>query len=296
MRLLTSTNFDGVICAVLLRHVEQITEILYADPLAIENEQVEVRNGDAISGLPFHNHATLWFDHHTSAEEAGSLLHKARGKRGKAPSSARLIHDHYKNVEFQKYETLLAENDRISEANLTMEDVLNPQGWGLLSHTLDHLRRLDNYKKYANLIVSELYKNPDLDRLFELPLVKEMVDQYLKDAEIYKERIKYVSRIDKNIIITDLREAELLHIGNRFIIFALFPDQNVQLRLTLIDDKKHIQISMGKSIFNRTCNLHLGKLAAEFGGGGLEGAAGYKIEKDLAPIKIKEIIFRLRNK
>lgn len=293
MRLLTSKNLDGIISAALLWQVEHFTKVIYLDPKDIDSGSFKVEKGDLIAGLPYDKNASIWFDHHAGSEDGTMLLNKSRGKRGKAPSTARHIFEHYRSPKFAPMNSILDENDRISKANLSMDDVLEPHDWVLLSHTLDHHRVKEDYATYANKLVTELFNNQDIEKLLKIPFVNEKVNQYLKDAETYKERIRFLSQTEKNLIITDLREAELLKVGNRYIIFALYPDQNVHIRLTLTRDKERVHIGMAKSIFNKSCQTHLGKLAEEYGGGGLDGAAGFEVETGLAGMKIREVKARL---
>jgi len=274
--------------------MEQVTELIFADPKDIEDRKIAVQKGDAIADLPYHQNASLWFDNHDKAEDATTLLQRARGKRGKAPSTAHLVYEYYNSPRLKRFEELLKENDRIGNANLSVKEVLKPEGWLLLSHTLDPLRKLDNFYDYAVFIISAIIQDPTIDQILDTADVKKNVDKYLEDAKIYKDRFRLLTRVDGNIIITDLREAELLSIGNRYIAFALFPDQNVQLRLSIIKDGSKVQISMGKSMFNKTCKIHLGHLASEYGGGGLEGAAGCSFDPDIANMHIKEIVDRLK--
>lgn len=294
MNLITRANLDGVTCAVFITKMESIERIIFAQPKDIEDGAVKVKHGDVITNLPFHYNAVLWFDHHDKAEESTSVLVKARGKRGISPSAARLVYEYYNSPDLRQYEDLVRETDRFDGADLTINDVLDPKGWILLGYTLDPFMGKEVFHDYTNLIIREIKKGASIEQILEISEVKEQIESYRRNAEIFKERVKFISRIDGNVIVTDARQADLMPIGNRFISFALYPEQNVQITLTLHKEKSKVRVRIGRSIFNQTCKIHLGHLTAEYGGGGLEGAAGCLLNPHEADLKIKEIIERLK--
>ncbi|MCF7809821.1 exopolyphosphatase [bacterium] len=295
MNLITRANLDGVTCAVLVTKIEPIDNIIFAEPKDLEDGSIDVMQGDIITNLPLHSNAGTWFDHHDLAEEERSVRLHAKGKRGIAPSAARLVYEYYDTPELKQYADLVTQTDKFDSADLSIDDVLNPEGWMQIGFTIDPFMGKDILHEYARLLTRKIRKDPSPETILALPEVQNNIHKYKQDAETFKERVEYISRVDGNVIITDARQAELLPIGNRFISFALFPDQNVQITLTTHKEKSKIRVRIGKSIFNRTCNVHLGQLLAEYGGGGLEGAAGFLLDKDRADIIIKEIVERLKN-
>jgi len=296
MNLITRANLDGVTCAVLVAEMEPVDQIIFAEPKDVEDGSIDVKQGDIITNLPLHSNAGIWFDHHDKAEDESSVMLHARGKRGVAPSAARLVYEYYNSPKLARFNKLIRETDRFDSADITINDVLNPRGWILLGFTLDPFMGKNILHDYARMLVKEINKNPTPEDILNFPEVKTSIEKYNQDSETFKERVEYISRTDGNVILTDARKAELLPIGNRFITFALFPEQNVQITLTTHKEKSKIRVRIGKSIFNRTCNIHLGQLTAEYGGGGLDGAAGCMLNKNEADLTIKEIVDRLKDK
>ncbi len=297
MRLITRANLDGVTCAVLITSTDSVEQILFANPKDIEDGTVEVKRGDIIANLPFHPDAATWFDNHSPSAGAKNPGQQIRGKRGPAPSSARLVYEFYGNPRLERFEELIKENDRIDSADLTIDDVLNPKDWVLLSYTLDPFMGLENFHNYANQVIIAIKHGSSIRQILEMSDVKGRIGMYLRDADDFKEALQEITELDENVIVTDFRKMEDIPAGNRFIAFALslYPDGNVQIRIRHHKEKDKVRIRMGKSIFNRTSSVHLGKLAAEYGGGGLEGAAGCLLEPDQAEKQIAELIERLKS-
>lgn len=295
MRLVTRADLDGVASAVLLTTVENVEQVVFANPKDIEDRTIEVKPGDAIANLPFHPNAGMWFDHHEKAEEQPIGMAKVKGKWGASLSSARLIFEYFDSPLLTKYEDMLRETDRIDSANLSIEDVLDPKGWVLLSFTLDPYMGLAAFHSYANIIISAIKSGSTIARILEIPEVKGRVGRFLLDADDFKEELKNATRLDGNVIVTDAREVDIMPTGNRFLAFALFPEGNVQLVLTKDHAKDQVRVRIGKSIFRHTCRIHLGHLAAEYGGGGLSGAAGFNLDTKDAEQKIADIIWRLKS-
>ena len=294
MRLITRPNLDGVTCAVFITQMEPIEQVVFAHPKDIEDGSVEVKPEDVIANLPYHENVSLWFDHHDKAELALETMVDVKGKRGSAPSTARLVYEYYNSPRLKKFESLLSENDRIDSADLSLDDVTNPKQWVLLSFTLDPYMGLADYHGFANAIIAAIRHGSPIEQILEIPEVKGRVNRYRMDADDFKNELIKISRLDGNVIITDSRDVEMMPTGNRFLAFALFPKGNVQIVLTIHKAKSKTRVRLGKSIFNRTCKLHLGRLAAEYGGGGLDGAAGCLLGNDIANTKIAEIIERLK--
>lgn len=294
MRLITRPDFDGIVCAVFITQMEEIEQVLYAQPQDIEDGTVIVKIGDAIANLSYHPNAGLWFDHHNRAESDPFVLPHTRGKWGHAPSCSRLTYEYYASPRLQKFEQMLAECDRYDSADLTRDEVLHPQGWILLAFTLDPYMGLAAFTGYAGAVTMAIRMGSPIEQILDSAEVKARINLYKKDAEEFKVEIQRFSRVDGNVLVTDARDADLLPTGNRFIAFALNPEANVQVMLTHHSAKSKVRVRIAKSIFNRTCHIHLGDLAGEYGGGGLEGAAGCLFDAEDADAKIAEMIERVR--
>lgn len=294
MRLITRPNLDGVTSAVLVTSMESIEQVVFAERKDIEDGTVAVEPGDAIANLPYHKNATLWFDHHDAADVDYGKNINLKGKRGVAPSAARLVYEYYNSPRLEKFEKLLDENDRINSAYLTMDDVLNPKDLVLLSYTIDPFMGLDTFHGYSNSIIAALRHGSSVAQIMDMPEVRGRANRYFMDADDFKLELAAATKIDGNVLITDFRKVDLMPLGNRFITFAIFPRKNVQVRIYLNERKSKVNVRFGKNIFNRTCQVHLGHFAAEYGGGGLDGATGCTLNPENADFIIKEIINRLK--
>ena len=294
MRLITRANLDGVTCAALITTMEHIVQVIFANPRDIEDGTIEVKRGDAIANLPYHHNAVLWFDHHDKAEDAP--VPHIQGKRGKAVSAARLVYEYYDSPRLKRFESLLGENDRISSAKLTLDDVLKPKDWVLLTYTVDPFMELDVFHDYANTVIAAIKDGLTIKQILAMPEVKGRVSRYLLDVEDFKEELQNITHMDGNVIVSDFRKVDLMPLGNRFLAFAQYREGNVQVRISSHEEKNKVKLRMGKSIFTRTCGIHLGRLAAEYAGGGLDGAAGCLLDPIDADEKIAEIIERLKER
>jgi len=295
MLLLTRANLDGIACAVLITTMEQIEQVTYAEPRDIETEAVEVKPLCAIANLPYHRNCSVWFDHHDKAELQPLAKPSIKGLRGTAPSCARLVYNFYDTARLARFDDFLRENDRIASAKLSAEEVLNPEGWVLLAYTLDSHMGIEVFAGYANGLVSAIKTGASIQHLLETPEVKGRVNRFKMDMDDFKEELGWISHLEGDVIVTDLRRTEILPAGNRFVIFGLYPEAAVGLRILKHSDPDMIAIRMAKSIFNRTCKVHLGHLAAEFGGGGLDGASGFVIPANRSDEVVADLLQRLQS-
>ncbi len=292
MRLITKANLDGVASAVLITSVESVEKIVFADPKDIEDGSFEVQRGDIIANLPFHPNATTWFDNH-----GGIMLDQGAGVKGKsgvADSTARLVYDYYNNPRLDRFAEMLNENDRIDRADVSIKDVLNPDGWVLLSYTLDPFMGLEAFHNYANEIIVAIKQGSSIDQILKMTDVQGRIGMYNRDIDDFKAELQEITRLDDKVIITDFRNTEFLPAGNRFIAFALYPEGNVHIRIRNLEEKSKVRIRIGKSVFTRSCDVHIGNLAEEYGGGGLEGAGGCLLDPDKAEQQIADIIGKLK--
>ncbi len=298
MRLITRADWDGLVCAVLLSQVEHIEAIQFAYPKDIQDGKVVVPENSVIANLPYHPNCAFWFDHHASEEELGAPMAAFTGIKGKfglAPSAARLIYDYYASEKLTRYKDLVEATDRIDSAQLTMDDVTDPKGYVLLSYTVDPrtgLRDLELQMYFIMLI--DWLKSKPIDEILQISEVKLMTDRLLAEERNFREALQQHSRLDGNVVITDFRGLPNVPPGNRFAIYTLFPQANVSARFWDGKDGVISTVSLGHSIFNRTCQTNVGKLLAEYGGGGHKGAGTAQLPKAEAEPKFQEIIRRLK--
>jgi hypothetical protein len=293
MRLVTRGDADGLCCAIFLKLKEQIDSIEFVHPKDMQDGKVTITKNDIIANLPYHPDCGMWFDHHATSEE-NAKTKEFQGHFRLAPSCARVIFEYYKDPQLGKFDKLLEETDRIDSANLSVEDVTNPQGYMLVFYTLDPRSGLGPFKDYF-LKLMDWLTTKNVMEILMIPEVRERCKRLLMDQQKFIEAMKATSRLDGNVIITDLRSAGPVPSGNRFLIFTLFPLGNVQARIFNGRAGEFIVVALGKSIFNRTCEIDLGALCGEFGGGGHSGAATCQLPLDQAEEAVQKIITRLKN-
>jgi len=292
VRLITRGDMDGLTSAVFLTQKEPVTSIVFADPKDMQDGLVEVERGDIIVNLPYHPNCGLWFDHHESEGQAAQVS-KFVGLYGVAPSAARLVYRYYNDRELDRYGEMLAETDRIDSARLAVDDVLHPERWVMLSYTLDPRSGLGAYQLYFNRLVVAAKRLP-IEEMLALPEVEERVASYVSEQERFEKVTRQCSYVDHGIIITDFRELATNPVGNRFLVYTIFPQANISVRIFWGRGRSNIVISVAHSIFNRTSKVHAGKLLAEFGGGGLRGAGTTQVPPEETDRVIPEIIGRIR--
>lgn len=301
MRLITRSDFDGLVCAVLLRDVENIESIDFVHPKDVQDGKVLVTPNDILTNLPYVPGVGLWFDHHSS-EAARTVLSDTdfKGRFEVAPSAARVIYNHYaangKGEPLEKYAALLEAVDRADSANLTMEEVTNPTGWILLSYVMDPRTGLAYHRNYRVSNRELMMKMVDwiatmpVEEIVNQPDVKQRIDRYFEGQESFRQVMKENTSVEKNVIITDLRGLTEMPTGNRFLIYTMYPQANIQVRI--FDGKKgeFTVCAVGHSIFNRTSKTDVGKLMAQYNGGGHRGAGTCQLPNAHAESKIRDII------
>jgi hypothetical protein len=298
MRLITRADWDGLVCTVLLSTVEHIEAIQFAHPKDIQDGRVNVPENSIIANLPYHPNCALWFDHHISEEDFGAPMAAFTGIKGKfglAPSAARLIYEYYGGeAKFGKFAALVEATDRMDSAQLTMEDVVNPSAYILLAYTVDPrtgLKDLD-LQAYFILLIDWL-KTMSIEKILAMPEVKRLTDRIHEEDEQFREALLKHSRLEGNVVVTDFRDVEV-PAGNRFLVYVLFPQANVSARLYYGKGGETSVIAVGHSLFNRTCQANVGKLLAEYGGGGHKGAGTAQFPRAEADPNFQEIIRRLK--
>jgi hypothetical protein len=293
MRLVTRADLDGLTSAVLITEMEPIDSIELIHPQDLTDKKFEILKGDILANLPYHPNAGKWFDHHLLTESNLKPPDKFDGAYRHAPSTARIVEEYYKSPKLKKYDALIHETDRMDSANLTLEDVLDPKGYILLGYTIDPRTGLGGFKDYFMLLLDAL-KNKTIDEILAMPEVQQRVNQMRNEWLIFKRLTLENSRIDGNVVLTDFRHIEKIPIGNRFLVYTLFPDANVSVRVHWGPQRQFVAAVVGHSIFNRTCKVNIGKLMSDFGGGGHVGAGAAPLKADTADADIEEIIRRLK--
>ena len=297
MRLLTRSDFDGLACGVLLKDAGIIDHWKFVHPKDIQDGLVEVTENDVLANIPFVPGCGLWFDHHSSEEERLKDGVEFAGASRPAPSAARVIYDYYGGREkFGHLDPLMEAVDKSDTASFTREEVLNPQGWALLSFIMDPRTglgrfrqfRISNYQLMEALI--DYCRSMSIEEILELPDVKERVELYLKHQEPFKEMILQHSHAEGNVVVTDLRGVETIYSGNRFVLYSLFPEQNISIWIVDGKNKQNCVFAVGHSIINRTSNTDVGSLMLKYGGGGHEKVGTCQVPYEDADRVLKELI------
>ncbi|HVA33461.1 MAG TPA: exopolyphosphatase [Candidatus Baltobacteraceae bacterium] len=270
MRLVTRADLDGLTSAILLQEVVPVERVEFAHPKDVQDGKFPIDQNDILANLPYDSRAALWFDHHLSQVDEGTRG-GIKGKFELAPSAARVIADHYKSPRFERYADLLSATDKLDAAALTRDDIVNPQGWVLVGYTLDPRSGLGAFKDYFRRLMA-LAKTKSIDEILADPEVKAHVDRLRRETEEFKRSLLETSKQNGKVVVTDVRGRKNLPSGNRFLIYDLYPDANVSVRVADGHDGTYVAIQVGRSILNRGCKTNVGALMAKFGGGGHEGA------------------------
>jgi hypothetical protein len=295
MRLVTRADLDGLACAVLMTASEKIDEILLVHPQDITDKKIPINLNDILANLPYHPSCGKWFDHHLLTESNERPPEKFEGRYGLAPSAARVVFEYYieKNPFLRKYEHFIAETDRLDSAQLNIEDVLEPKDYILLGYTLDPRTGLGAYQDYFKKLVEWLHSKP-IEEIMEIPEVKARVDRIREQDKAFREATLAHSRLDGNVLITDFRGLSQLPVGNRFLVYTLFPQANISMRVHWGPSHEHVSVAVGHSIFNRTSRTTVGNLMSRYGGGGHKGAGHCLLPAASAEAKIAEMIATMK--
>lgn len=301
MRLITRSDFDGLVCAAILEELEIVDEILYVHPKDLQDNKIEVTQNDVLANVPLVEGCGLWFDHHSSEQERLQLEGKFEGACEEAPSAAHVIYKYYMaNAEYakklKKFEELIEAVDIADSAQFTKEDILNPQGWVLLAFIADprtglgyhHNFRVSNFDLMKSF--PWLLRTKNIQQILDLPDVIERINVYREESNIYQKFIKEHAVIEGDAIVLDLRGIKDIPSGNRFMEYTLYPDQNISVRL--VDGKKRefVMISIGHSIINKTSSVDVGSLALKYGGGGHKKVGTCQVPYEEADTVFKEIL------
>jgi len=291
MRIVTRPDFDGIVCAVLLSEALNIREpVKWVEPNELQRGLVNIRKGDIIANLPYRDNCTLWFDHHYT----NRIFRSFRGVFKIAPSAAGLIYEYYKDHLKRDYRELIAATDKIDAADLTLDQVLQPEKYNYILLSMTVFNGDVSCEPYWNKLV-ELIGKYDIQRVLEEPEVKQRCEAVIEQNNQYTVILKENTHLENNVSITDFRHLPHTPIGNRFLVYSVFPDSYVNIRIRKEEkDREMIAVNVGHSIFNRGCKVNVGLLLAEFGGGGHRGAASTRFHVSKAEAYLPQIIETLQ--
>ena len=296
-RLVTRSDMDGLVCAVLLKHVGLIDKIDFVHPKDMQDGKIDIGITDITTNLPFVEGVHLAFDHHQSEtvrveKKENHIIDAA------APSAARVVYNYYAGqANFpDSFQPMMNAVDKSDSADFTKEEILNPEGWVLLSFLMDArtgLGRFKNFRVSNYALMMDLIdycKNHSIDEILNLPDVKERVDLFESYIPPFKSQIERCTTIHGNLAVLDLRKEDTIFPGNRFVIYALYPDINISIHVLWGKDKKNTVLATGKSIFNKSSRTSVGELMLKYGGGGHQAAGTCQVENNDVNNILKELI------
>lgn len=287
-RLVTRSDFDGLICAVLLKEMDLIDEIKFVHPKDMQDGKVEITNRDITTNLPYVPGAHLVFDHHLSetlrvTEKPANYIIDPN-----SPSAARVVYNYYggKNTFPSINEEMLDAVDKADSAQFTREEILFPKKWVLLNYIMDPRTGLGRFKEFRisnyNLMMMliDYCKTHSIDEILMLPDVRDRVDLYFEHQRASMQQIEQCAKVHKNLVVVDLREQEEIYATNRFIIYAMFPECNISMHVMWGLQRQNTVFAVGKSIIDRSAKTNIGKLMLEYNGGGHENAGTCQIPNE----------------
>jgi nanoRNase/pAp phosphatase (c-di-AMP/oligoRNAs hydrolase) len=295
MKLITRSDFDGLVCAVLLKEVENIEEIEFAHPKDVQDGKIAVDANVILTNLPYVPGCGLWFDHHASETQRVEASTQYKGACVVAPSAARVIYDYYGPEKFKQLDALLEVVDRSDRATLTQQEVLHPSGWILLSYIMDPRTGLGRFHDYTISNRQLMHKIIDwlsqysAEEILELPDIKERIARYQEQQVEFEQVIKNHSYQKGKVVVTDLRGLEV-PAGNRFLIHVWYPTALIALRVLDGFKKQSAVITGGYNIFDKSARTSLGELMAKYGGGGHKASATCQLPYETLDKKLEEML------
>lgn len=297
-RLVTRSDFDGLVCAVLLKQLDLIDDIKFVHPKDMQDGKIEITSNDIITNLPYVHYAHLVFDHHLSETIRNTGDNPNHIIEPDAPSAARVVWDYYGGfTRFPKeWEDMMEAVDKGDSAQFNREEVLEPKGWNFLNFLMDARTGLGRFREFRvsnyNLMMDliDYCKNHTIDEILALPDVKERIDLYFEHEAKCKDQILRCSTVHKNLVVLDLTDEETIYAGNRFIIYALFPECNISIHKLWGFQKQNTVYAVGKSIFDRNSQTNIGELMLRYDGGGHHAAGTCQIPADKAQHVLDELI------
>ena len=301
MRLITRSDFDGLVCGALLKEAGIIDHWKFAHPKDLQDGLVEINEDDCLANVPFVEGCGLWFDHHSSEFERNQLEGKYKGESRITPSCARIIYEYYGGEErFSHFNEMLAAVDKVDSGNLTIDEIQNPEGWILIGFLMDPRTGLgrwrnftiSNYQLMEKLI--DACRTMSTDEILTLSDVQERIEIYFEQTARFKEMVSKYTRTDGDVIISDLRGVDPIYTGNRFLIYSMYPEQNISAWIVSGKGGLGCSVAVGYSVLNRTSDIDVGSLMLKYGGGGHKavGTCQFKDEeiKDKLPKLLNELV------
>ena len=302
-RLVTRSDFDGLVCAMILKEKGLIDDIKFVHPKDVQDGKIDITSNDITANLPFDPRVGLAFDHHESelTRNAGVDTEGRYIIDGNAKSAARVVYDYYGGAEALPNITdeLMEAVDKGDSADFTLDEILHPKGWVLMNFLMDartglgrfHNFRISNYDLMMELIDACL--DHSVEEILEMPDVKERVDLYFDQQEKFTEQVRGLARVEGRVVVLDLREVETIYAGNRFMVYALYPETQVSVHVAWGFKKQNTAVMIGKSILDKRSNVDIGQICLSYGGGGHRNAGTCQLDNDKVDAALPDIIAKL---
>ncbi|MEM7251648.1 MAG: exopolyphosphatase [Pseudomonadota bacterium] len=301
-RLVTRSDFDGLVCAALLSHLDLVEDIAYVHPKDVQDGKVKITENDITTNLPYSPRAHMVFDHHVSEKtRIGDGPKPNCILDPKAPSAARVVFNHFGGFENfpLTWEQMMDAVDQADAAQYSREDIINPTGWTLLGFLMDSRTglgrfrdfRVSNYQLMVDLVDYCRFNN--IDDIFQIPDVKDRVDLYHEMEEDFKDQLRRRGEVRDKLVVLDLRKEEIIYPGNRFMIYALFPECNLSMHVLWGMKRQNTVFAVGKSILDRSNPMDIGTLLLEYGGGGHANAGTCQVSNDNASHVFDALVTRM---
>jgi len=297
-RLVTRSDFDGLVCAVLLKHLDMIDDILFVHPKDMQDGKIEITGSDITTNLPYVKGCHVAFDHHLSETLRNDSSIDNHIIDPDAPSAARVVYDYYGGADKfpASWDDMMEAVDKGDAAQFNREEILHPEGWVLMNFLMDARTglgrfrefRISNYQLMMQLI--DYCANHNIDDILKLEDVKERVELYFEQETKAVEQIKRCSTVHGNLVVLDLRGEETIWATNRFMIYALFPECNISIHVLWGLKQQNTVLAVGKSILDRSSNTNVGELCLQYGGGGHLNAGTCQVDNDHAVDSLAAII------
>ncbi len=305
-RLVTRSDFDGLVCAMLLKELNIIDEIKFVHPKDVQDGKVELSENDITTNLPFDPRVGLAFDHH----ESELLRNNAAAYKdkyfidGSARSAARVVYNYYGGAKTFKRvsEEIMIAVDKGDSADFTEDEILHPTGWVLMNFLMDARTglgrfrnfRISNYDLMMQLI--DFCVDHTIGEVLELPDVKERVELYFEQQELFKAQLERITKIDGKVAVIDLRNEDPIYAGNRFMVYAMHPETELSVHVAWGFRKQNTAVMIGKSIINRNSDFNIGELCLHYGGGGHANAGTCQLDNDKVDAELPVILDRLNGR
>ena len=299
--LYTRSNFDGLVCSALLKEIGIIDEVKFVHPKDVQDGKLQLTENDITASLPYTSGVYMAFDHHSSESIRTKDVKDNYIIEPAAPSSARIIYEYLggENRFSSNLHDLMEAVDRADCTSFSEEDVLHPEGWVLLNYLMDPRTGLGRFRNFTisnyNLMLKlvDLCSQKSINEIMSDPDVKERIKLYNEEQDKFKEQIKRCTRVEGTTAILDIRKEEIIHVGNRFMVYALFPEANISIHVFNGKQNMNTVFAVGKSIINRSCPIDVGAMMYEYEGGGHMNAGTCQVDNDKAEETLQSLINKI---